>query len=179
MSVQPKREKILSPLSLDREPGQPFPDASVEEYAQRRAHGSPVRAASLHVGLTPHAAGRLEKAPEFERRLQELRASRTEALDLNWIVSELMLNVRDARIVNAFKASNEAIIQLYEIYEKNKDLFDAGALQQVGAPEAAARRESIRGRLAVLAVVPSAAPSGVDNGQQRKAPGDGRGPGSL
>lgn len=152
------------PLNLNRTPSGAFADARVEEYAQRRASGSPPSEAALHGGFGKHLTSRLEGTQELSERIQQVQSESAEQLSLVWIVKQLMRNVYAGRAERSVKSSTDALVQLYEILQKHKEeLGRVGAAVEKAAAEE--RRGTLRGRLSVI---------GGDNGKcQSPDPADG------
>jgi hypothetical protein len=144
------------PLNLNRTPTGAFADPRVEEYAQRRAQGSPPNEAAIHCGFGRPLTSRLEQTQELKYRLEAIKSSKAERLSLKWIVSELMTNVHAGRCERSVKSSTDALVKLYEIWCAHKEELDKATSAEIEKATADQRRGALRGRLSVI---------GGDNGQ--------------
>lgn len=136
----------------DREPGKAYSDTAVESYAQMRAEGCAPKLAAKAAGIEARYL-KLERALDFKLRLQELRAGAARVdtrLTLAWLVGELKQNVRGARSVGHYKPSNEALQQLFEIYDKYRDQLDADQPAHAPLEATADRRAFLRSQLSVV-----------------------------
>lgn len=142
----------MQKVTPEREPGKAFPDTAVESYAQMRAEGCAPKLAAKAAGIEDRFA-KLERAVDFQRRLQELRSGAAQAdsrLALPWIVAELKRNVRGARSVGHYKPSNDALELLIGVYDKYRDQLEGDSGRAV-LPEATAdRRAFLRSQLSVV-----------------------------
>lgn len=132
------------PLHLNRTPSGAFADARVEEYAQRRAQGSPPSEAAIHCGFGRPLTSRLEQTQELKHRLEEIKSSKAERLSLKWIVAELMTNVHAGRCERSVKSSTDALIKLYDIWCAHKDELDKATNAEVARTVAERRRGALR-----------------------------------
>ena len=137
------------PLNLNRTPTGAFADPRVEEYAQRRAQGSPPNEAAIHCGFGRPLTSRLEATQELKYRLEAIKSSKAERLSLKWIVCELMTNVHAGRCERSVKSSTDALVKLYEIWCAHKEELDKVTNAEVERTTAE-RRGALRGRLMVL-----------------------------
>lgn len=107
-----------------RDPGMPFDDFRVEQYAKARAKGGTIAASGSHAGVVKGTALKWEKEPEVRARVRELRDGAEDFVGVSvaWIIGELKRNAKEARENNAFKASNEALLITYKIISENKQV---------------------------------------------------------
>lgn len=148
-----KRESDSHP----RKPGEPLRDAKAESYAKLRASGVTARGAAEELGLV---AGRaymnIERTQEYRERVQELRAAEDAPLrlSLDWLASELNVNVVGARASGQYKASTEALVRLADLYRENREHFDSkGAREPDSGAGADTRGTDRRARLTAVPAI--------------------------
>jgi hypothetical protein len=149
-----KRESDSHPT---RKPGEPLRDAKAEAYAKLRASGVTARGAAEELELV---AGRaymnIERTQEFRERVQELRAAEEAPLklSLDWLASQLNMNVSSAREAQQFKASTEALVRLADLYRENREHFDSkSAPEAPGGVGADPRSTDRRARLTAVPAI--------------------------
>lgn len=111
-----------------RKPGEPLRNAKAEAYAKLRAQGVPAREAAEELQLVEGKAYmRFECSQEHRSRVAELKAAEDAPmkLSLDWLASQLNMNVTAAREANQFKASTEALVRLADLYRENREHFDS------------------------------------------------------
>lgn len=118
-----------------RKPGDPLRSPKAEQYAQLRAKGIPAREAGEELGLLEGKAYmQLERTPEHRARVAELKAAEDAPmkLSLDWLASQLNMNVVAGRASNQIKASTEALVRLADLYRENREHFDSQRAEQTG-----------------------------------------------
>jgi hypothetical protein len=105
-----------------------FNDIKKEKFATFLAGGKTMAEAARLIGLT-EVTGRLwAKNDDMKDRKRILRAtpaiSQTFVVSIAMIVSELHRNAQLAREENQFKASNDALLAMYEIAKNEKSLLE-------------------------------------------------------
>lgn len=89
-------------------------DARRERFAQEYLKDLNAKDAALRSGYSPKAAKqtghKLLSEPSVAARITELKAARAERVNVtvDWVLEQLVTNVREARIANDFVASNRA-----------------------------------------------------------------------
>jgi hypothetical protein len=134
--------------STGRKPGEPLRNAKAEAYAKLRAQGVPAREAAEELQLVEGKAYmRFECSSEHRSRVEELKAAEDAPmkLSLDWLASQLNMNVTAAREANQFKASTEALVRLADLYRENREHFDSRNAPEAGGggpvdPRSADRR---------------------------------------
>ncbi len=117
-------EERTSERSFRRDPGGPFDDYRIEQYAKARAKGGSVPASATATGISKATALRWEAHPEVRARVRELREGAEDFVGVSkaWVITQLKKNVEVARENNAVKASNEALIFIYKILMEDKQV---------------------------------------------------------
>lgn len=137
-----------------RKPGDPLPNAKAEAYAKMRARQVPAREAGEELGLLEAKTYmRFECSPEHRARVAELKAAEDAPmkLSLDWLASELNVNVVGARAAGQFKASTEALVRLADMYRENREHFDSKGSAR-DAPDAGGEPRSTDRRARLTAV---------------------------
>jgi hypothetical protein len=121
------KEPVLFSDSWTVGPDGSFDDVTRERFASELASGRNLKTAAANTGI-PFARARLWMyRPEMKKRKRELRAAIPTAATFHYslhsIVGELMKNAQLARDAKQFKASNEALLAIYNIARENKDTF--------------------------------------------------------
>lgn len=114
--------------SQGRKPGEPLRNAKAEAYAKLRAQGVPAREAAEELSLAEGKAYmKFECSQEHRSRVAELKAAEDAPmkLSLDWLASQLNMNVSAAREACQFKASTEALVRLADLYRENREHFDS------------------------------------------------------
>ena len=126
-------------VATDRQPGAPFNDQRAELLAQGIASGISISVSATQAGMTPTAAAKLKRNPEFVRRLSELQSkmATVTTMSLPAIAVELESTAREARGEKQYKAA-------LECYRLLREMLKADADQLSGLGQALPRGSSER-----------------------------------
>ena len=104
-----------------RDPGGPFDSLEREKFAQARAKGASIKAASTEAGVRPQTGYDYERHEEMRKRVRELRAGAETfvGVSMGWLVRQLTINAKRARKAGAYKASNEALGLIMKIVQRD------------------------------------------------------------
>jgi hypothetical protein len=126
-------------VATDRRPGAPFDDQRAELLAHGIASGLSLAVSAGQAGITPHAAAKLRREPEFVARLGELQSkmATVTTMSLPAIAVELESTAREARGEKQYKAA-------LECYRLLREMIKADADQLSGLGQALPRGSSER-----------------------------------
>lgn len=126
-TIDLSKEPVLFSDSWTVGPDGSFDDVTRERFASELASGRTLKAASENTGIPFARARQWMYRPEMKKRKRELRSAIPTAATFHYslhsIVGELMKNAQLAREAEQFKASNEALLAIYNIARDNKDTF--------------------------------------------------------
>lgn len=105
-----------------------FNDIKKEKFAVLLAGGKSIKDASEQVEIATATGALWAKHDDMKMRKRVLRAtpavSQTFTVSIAMIVAELHLNATQAREAGNFKASNDALVSMYEIAKAEKSLLE-------------------------------------------------------
>jgi hypothetical protein len=169
-AVDLSQEPVLFSDSWTVGPDNSFDDVTRERFASELASGRNLKTAAANSGVPFAKARTWMYRPEMKKRKRELRASIPTAATFHYslhsIVGELMKNAQLARDAEQFKASNEALLAIYNIARDNKDTFtsalDVKAEARVSGSLAADLRAHLYGIKTVAELDAEDAADGAD-----------------
>lgn len=116
-----KRER-LDPWRRDS--GAPFDDLGREQYAQARAKGAGIKAASSAAGVQAATGTTYERHEAMRLRVRELRQGAETYVGVSkaWVLRELQVTIEAARDNGAYKAAIEGLGLIYKIITEDRSI---------------------------------------------------------
>lgn len=102
-----------------------FLDKRREDFARCRARGLNLRNCSKDLGISYNSCRIWDEHPVMKEHIAELRENHDSFIpvSMGYIIHELQENAKLARAAGQYKASNEAIMHMYEMLTTHEELI--------------------------------------------------------